>query len=95
LPRRSLGRRREFDALEFLALLSCHIPKPYESVTRYYGGYSCRARGERKKRIPVQDSPPLEPAGPPSLTWAQYFKRVYEINPLESVSRQLIRGWNT
>ena len=27
----------EFDAMEFLALLSCHIPKPYESITRYYG----------------------------------------------------------
>ncbi len=38
---------------------------------------------EIKKRIPVQDSPPLEPAGRPSLTWAQCFKRVYEINPLE------------
>jgi hypothetical protein len=84
LPRRSLGRRREFDALEFLALLSCHIPKPYESITRYYGWYSCRARGERAKRKPTQNSPPLEPAaGRPSLSWAQCFKRVYEINPLE------------
>jgi hypothetical protein len=27
----------EFDALEFLALLSSHIPKPYELLTRYYG----------------------------------------------------------
>ena len=76
-------RAHEFDSMEFLALLSCHIPKPYESITRYYGWYSCRARGERKKRIPVQDSPPLEPAGRPSLTWAQCFKRIYEINPLE------------
>ncbi len=88
-------RAHEFDAMEFLALLSCHIPKPYESITRYYGWYSCRARGERKKRTPIQDSPALEPAGRPSLTWAQCFKRIYEINPLESVSRQLIRGSNT
>ena len=76
-------RAHEFDALEFLALLSCHIPKPYESITRYYGWYSCRARGERKKRIPLQDSPTLEVGGRPSLTWAQCFKRIYEINPLE------------
>jgi hypothetical protein len=76
-------RAHEFDAMEFLALLLCHIPKPYESTSRYYGWYSCRARGERKKRSPVQDSPPLEPAGRPSLTWAQCFKRIYEINPLE------------
>ena len=26
-------RVHEFDAMEFLALLSCHIPKPYESIT--------------------------------------------------------------
>jgi hypothetical protein len=76
-------RAHEFDAMEFLALLSCHIPKPYESITRYYGWYSCRARGERRKRKPIQDSPALEPAGRPSPTWAQCFKRIYEINPLE------------
>jgi len=76
-------RAHDFDALEFLALLSSHIPKPYESITRYYGWYSCRARGERKKHKPIQDSPHLEPPGRPSLTWAQCFKRIYEINPLE------------
>lgn len=27
----------EFDALEFLATLSCHIPKPYESITSMDG----------------------------------------------------------
>ena len=31
------GLTHEYDALEFLALLSCHVPKPYESMTRYYG----------------------------------------------------------
>jgi hypothetical protein len=43
------GTAHEFDALEFLAQLSCHIPKTYESITRYYGRYSCRRRGERAK----------------------------------------------
>ena len=74
----------EFDALEFLALLSCHVPKPYESMTRYYGWYSCRARGERKKKLAAQlESQELEPNRQPSLTWAQCIKRVYEINPIE------------
>ena len=74
----------EFDALEFLALLSSHVPRPYESLTRYYGYYSCRSRGERKKLVatPV-DQPEVEPSRKPSLTWAQCIKRVYEINPLE------------
>ena len=45
--------------------------------------YSCRARGEGKKRTPIQDSPPLEAKEPLSLTWAQCLERTYEINPLE------------
>jgi hypothetical protein len=43
------GVTHEFDALEFLARLSCQIPAPYESLTRYFGRYSCRRRGERAK----------------------------------------------
>ncbi len=34
------GAAHEFDTLEFLAELSAHIPKTYESLTRYYGRYS-------------------------------------------------------
>ena len=33
------GAAHEFDALEFLAALSCHVPKTYESITRYHGRY--------------------------------------------------------
>jgi hypothetical protein len=47
----------EFDALEFLAALSVHIPKTYEAITRYYGRYSCRRRGDRAKLPPT---PPQE-----------------------------------
>ena len=43
------GVAHEFDALEFLAELTVHIPKIYESLTRYYGRYSSRRRGERAK----------------------------------------------
>ena len=49
------GAAHEFDALEFLAALSCHVPKTYESITRYYGRYSCRRRGERAKLSPPED----------------------------------------
>ena len=52
------GAAEEFDALEFIAQLSCHIPKPYESITRYYGWYSCRRRGDRVRLFP---SPAEEP----------------------------------
>ena len=46
------GVAHEFDALEFLALLSTQVSKPYESLTRYYGRYSCRLRGERARPRP-------------------------------------------
>jgi hypothetical protein len=41
-----------FRGEKFLAELSAHIPKTYESLTRYYGRHSCRRRGERAKLIP-------------------------------------------
>ncbi|RIL05870.1 MAG: hypothetical protein DCC75_11330, partial [Proteobacteria bacterium] len=47
------GHEHEFHGLEFLALLSSHIATPYESLTRYYGFYSCRSRGEREKLAPA------------------------------------------
>ncbi len=72
-------------SLEFLAALSVHIPKTYESITRYYGRYSSRRRGERAKLSP----PPAEE--PESdyrrefrrSSWAACIKRIYEIDPLE------------
>lgn len=78
------GRTHEFDALEFMALLSAHIPNTYESTTRYYGYYSSRARGERKKRAALtlsQELPELEVQ--PSQSWATCMKQVFELNPLE------------
>lgn len=81
-----LGRRWKFDGLEFLALLSSHVTKPYESVTRYFGFYSCRVRGERNKQAPTESlvsTSALEPAAKASSSWAACIKRVLEINPLE------------
>lgn len=81
----------EFEPLEFLALLTSHLPNKYESITRYYGHYSCRVRGKRAKLIKakstnentaIPDSLP-ESTPPPSKTWAACMKRILEINPLE------------
>jgi hypothetical protein len=79
------GAAHEFDALEFLAALSVHIPKTYESITRYYGRYSCRRRGERAKLSPPR---PEEQESDyrrefRRSSWAACIKRVYEIDPLE------------
>jgi len=79
------GVAHEFDALAFLAALSVHIPKTYESITRYYGRYSCRRRGERAKLIPP---PGVETESDyrrefKRSAWAACIKRIYEIDPLE------------
>jgi hypothetical protein len=79
------GAAHEFDALEFLAALSVHIPKTYESITRYYGRYSSRRRGERAKLA----NPPVEETESDYRRefrrsgWAACIKRIYEIDPLE------------
>ena len=81
------GTAHEFDELEFLALLSSQIPKPYESLTRYYAYYSCRARGKRKKEqaklLVVELEEVIEPPAKPSSSWAICMKKIYEIDPLE------------
>jgi hypothetical protein len=71
------GTAHEFDAVEFLVTLSAHIPKLYESITRYYGWYSCRARGERKKLTPPELTEDLhEPTPKPSSSWARCIKQI-------------------
>ena len=81
------GATHEFDQLEFLARLSAHIPNSYESITRYYGYYSCRARGEHKKREMQSQVSKIEPlpesSRKPSSSWAACIKQIYELDPLE------------
>ncbi len=63
------GTAHEYDVLEFLALLSAQVPNCGESVTRYFGRYSSRARGERRKRELAAAAPTiqqLESGGEPS-----------------------------
>jgi hypothetical protein len=91
------GAAHDFDALEFLAQLSVHIPKIYESLTRYYGRYSSRRRGERAKLITTTDTntnttqeevTEKESASDyrsefKRSAWAACIKRIYEFDPLE------------
>ena len=83
------GTAHEFDALEFLAELSCHIPKTYESIRRYYGRYSSRRRGERAKLAAHSAKKKESETGSDYRSefrksdWAACIKRIYEIDPLE------------
>ena len=78
------GAAHEFDALEFLAALSCHVPKTYKSITRYYGRYSCRRRGERAKIAPLPEEQESDYRREfRRSSRAACIKRIYEIDPLE------------
>jgi len=82
-----------FDALDFLAELTQHIPEKGEHLARYYGWYSHRSRGARAAKSP--DNPPhidrrlLEAAMTDATrrrrarSWAALIQRVWEVDPLK------------
>lgn len=89
------GAKRNFqilDPLDFLAEFTQHIPPKAAHLIRYYGHYSNKARGMRKKAAAEQ----AEQGGKPSdgddtsartsarcsRTWAMLIKRVYEVDPM-------------
>jgi len=41
---------KTFDALEWLAVMTSHVPNKGEQMVRYYGYYSNVSRGRRKGR---------------------------------------------
>ena len=45
---------KEFDAIDFIACLSSHIPNKNEQMARYMGYYSNVCRGRRKKQETAQ-----------------------------------------
>jgi hypothetical protein len=86
------GDTRVFDPLQFIAELTMHVPDTHQKMALYYGWYSNRSRGERRKRAVAAGLMPAaapEPAPPateaPRLSkanWARFIKKVYEADPL-------------
>jgi len=78
-----------FEPLEFLAEFTQHIPPKGSHLIRYYGWYSNKSRGMRKKAEAEQSAKSSTEGevsgGAPtrcSKTWAMLIKRVYEVDPL-------------
>jgi hypothetical protein len=84
-----------FSADEFIARITQHIPEKSFHLVRYYGWYSNRSRGDRKKQQ-AQDKSTItsdatdvltitEPQQKkiPSKTWRECIKKVWEVEPLE------------
>jgi hypothetical protein len=80
------------DADEFVARVLVQIPDPRRHLVRYYGAYSNRARGQRRKaqrRLEGNGSGEAEeplPLPPERAAlrrrWANLIRRVYEVDPL-------------
>ncbi len=85
------GSKRNFQVLgplDFIAEFTQHIPPKGSHLIRYYGAYSNKARGMRKKAEAAQQAAagPSESSNAParrcSQTWAMLIKRIYEVDPL-------------
>jgi hypothetical protein len=84
---------RIFDPLDFIAHLSAHIPSRHEKHVIWYGGYSNKNRGMRKKAALAGEDNELSEAeraaseeekAPLNVrrAWAYLVSRVYEVDPL-------------
>jgi hypothetical protein len=86
------GPKRNFQILsplDFLAEFTQHIPPTGSHLIRYYGSYSNKARGMRKKAEAeaageLTSGPDTNREAPSrcSQTWAMLIKRVYEMDPM-------------
>ena len=81
------GRERKiFPALDWLAQLTTHIPNRREHMVRYYGFYSNKSRGQRKKADQDDDIAHIIDTGLSNKafrkSWARLIQKVYEVDPL-------------
>ena len=82
---------------EFIAAITQHIPEKSFQMVRYYGWYSNKSRGLRKKQgiakpgdQPLEDTENIEiidvadykPKPIPSKKWRECIKKIYEVDPL-------------
>jgi len=72
--------------LDWLAQLVTHIPNRGEQMVRYYGYYSNKCRGMRKKAGTDEAVPALVecPLSPKEFrrNWARLIQKVYQVDPL-------------
>ena len=79
--------RKTFEALDWLAHLVTHVPGRYEQTVRYYGYYSNKSRGLRKKAEADDDIPGIVENEMSSKewrqNWARLIQKIYEVDPLK------------
>jgi ribosomal protein S27E len=77
---------KTFGALDWLAQLVTHIPNKGEQMVRYYGFYSNKSRGLRKKAGTDDQVPALIDSGLSRKAfrknWARLIQKIYHVDPL-------------
>jgi hypothetical protein len=77
---------KTFEALDWLAQLVTHIPNKGEQMVRYYGCYSNKSRGMRKKTgIDDQESAWSNQLYHTTVfrrNWARLIQKIYQVAPL-------------
>ncbi|MCL5773321.1 MAG: transposase zinc-binding domain-containing protein [Firmicutes bacterium] len=80
------GEKNVYDALDFLALATSHIPNKGEHRIIYYGHWSKKSRGIKKKEEACKsDSSKFEPSSSSKecrLRWAHFIKKIWNKDPL-------------
>ncbi|MCP4340650.1 MAG: hypothetical protein GY799_17640 [Desulfobulbaceae bacterium] len=85
-----------FSPFEFIAAITQHIPEQSFQLVRYYGWYSNRMRGDRKKQEggeeesedksleerKIIDLRKYKPKRIPQLMWRECIKKIWEVDPL-------------
>ena len=76
------------DVLEFLARLTSHVPNKGQVLQRYYGWYSSRQRGMRRKANGDGEGVPLAMVDPEpeelrkaKRRWAQLLRHIFDLIP--------------
>jgi hypothetical protein len=77
---------KTYEALDWLAQMVTHIPNKGEQMVRYYGYYSNKSRGMRKK-AGIEDQVPALAESAVSCAafrrnWARLIQKIYQIDPL-------------
>ena len=77
---------KTFNALDWLAQLTTHIPNRGEQMVRYYGYYSNKSRGLRKKAGTDDQVPALIDSDISRQAfrknWARLIQKIYNVDPL-------------
>ncbi|MHB8062609.1 MAG: transposase, partial [Ruminiclostridium sp.] len=85
---KTTGKQGTFTATDWLARLVTHIPNRGEQLVRYYGYYSNKSRGQRKKTgentgecLHHQTSAVTRKKL--NKAWARLIQKIYNVNPLK------------